>query len=169
MLLPNCEFSFSIKATLQVCKWLCWNNCMNEVVFWRPFFSNTIMVSHDQKKILWLEIYLETFRYPSQNLLFLETHWACWNRGSNIFKLPLFTLKSWPRHVSRTTKVLHHIHQLYPPLLNSHCYGFEWMFLQHTFYTLMGFLLNAVLDPILKIDTISKSVMFYIYSLFPSF
>lgn len=142
---------------------------MNKAFFWKTFFTNTVMFSYDQKKILWLEICLEIFRHPSQKLLFIETHWGCWNRGSNIFKHTLFTLKSWPRPLSRTTKVPNHIRRLYSPLLNSHCYGFELRFLEHTFYTLKGFLLNAVLELILKIDTIRKSViMLYIYFLFPS-
>lgn len=77
---------------------------MNKAFFWKSFFTNTVMFSYDQKKILWLEIGLEIFRHPSQKLSFIEPHWACWNRGSNIFKHTLFTLKSWPRPLSRTTK-----------------------------------------------------------------
>lgn len=54
-------------------------------------------------------------------------------------------------------------------LLNSHWYRFKLSFLEYTFYTVMVILLNAVLNPILKIDTINKIVfMLFTYSLFPS-
>jgi len=65
--------------------------------------------------------------------------------------------------------VPNHIHQLYSPLLNSHCYGFELRFSERSFYTLMEFLLNAVLHIFLKVDTISNRViMIFTCSLYPS-
>lgn len=61
------------------------------------------------------------------------------------------------------TKIQNKIHFLLP---NSHCYGFKLRFLLHTFYMLIVFLPNTVLDPILKIDVMEKSIIVLLFVTF---